>query len=1105
MNSRSLPIVPLLVLVACSLAPPVLADWPVSRHDPARTAHAAGSSSITKPTRYWQAYVGGALSGSTHVALDIDGDGIIDLVYLAGGKVVVKHADDRVIWESTPLDLGRIEGVADLDGDGALELVASSGRNVFVFAGSSGSVLWKSPDGEVGNIGAVRVADLDGDGDPELLIDDCACCGVTATVSPPGGVYDFVAGSMGAPTKLYAPLSRSHCGSQAVTVGDFDGDGADDVAYHDGGSVIFTSGDTCATLGASATLGETLYYASCIAADVDGRPGDELICFQNSYYAAGGTGGRRVFAVTYDPTATPVVTTLYNIAPVPKDTGSLLSLGDSLADLDGDGQLELTVAWSDGNAWSTSIYDAATGASLGSLAEKLEGIVDVDGDKLPEVVTTTTAGLVARRFVRAASPALTDVAAFPSGYHVRTQHDFAQAARGSVAGEPLEIDLEGDGEVVPIFFVDATSSSPAAYVASKVEAGAPVTLATYEVPEGISILTNQVYANLNRPYPQLVLARNDGFLTFLDSGFSPTNGGTFGSPEFPVVLPGMRVGGFIGAPIAPRLGGTSDAVVVTDSRGALVNLDASSAWMAVPPKAAWEVAHASSPSSSPTIDNGEPGIVCAQGGAITALRADGSSIWTRTMPGGASPVFDTLPGDVNGDGVSDVFAGYLATGALLGLQVWDGKDGTPVWPAPLSVALSWGFEPFSVADHNGDGIPDMVVVPNNLRVLHGATGASIVEDSSFLAYFTPTILDVDGDGVSEVTLSRGYYPARTYTHDLSTVLWTGADDRPYQHGARAACGGQSVWVQPSKQVQGMLRLVVMNGASVGATQTLYLAGGEAFASVADANAAGRFLGMLGDVAVKQDLLGTGEHPSALIGSSDGFLYALNPCAGTIDWAFDMKFAVGDPIFADPTGSGVDQILVPAADGYIHALQQQVLPSPGFVNDNAANGASAVVGVDLDEVQTVSTLAASWSPVAGADGYQVAALTEGGTFVTQPDWVSIGNVTSTTVLNLSLAPGKRYFFAVRAASKTMGSSPETVSNGAVVEAPPPSDGGAQDGGWWEEDAGVDAGAPLPDGGQTSATPPESDGCGCRVAGEGQPPAALGVLGLALLSMGARRRR
>lgn len=1094
--------------ILAGLAGPAFADWPTVRHDPARTAFAPGVAGIKEPTRYWQTYMGGTLAGNTHIALDIDGDKVVDVIYLAGGKAIAKHADDLVVWESSPLEFTAIQGAIDVDGDSALELIVSGGRNVFVLSGSTGKVLWKSPDGEVGNVGGVRIGDLDGDKHPEILIDDCACCGVTPIANPPGGVYHFDAGNIGAPTKIYAPLTRQHCGSQGVTLADFDADGAVDVGYLDAGTAILTSGKTGAALGTSDLIGETLYYTSCTAANVDDRPGDELICFQNSYLASNGTGGRRVFAVTYDTNAAPPARILYNIAPVPKDIGQLRAIGSSLMDLDGDGVLEITVSWYDGAAWATDIFDAKSGAVLASSPDQLAGIVDINGDKKPEVVTTTAGGLSAMSFQRGGAPPLTNEATFPSGYQMRAQHDFGQASIGSLVGRALEIDLVGDGKAVPVFFVDANEPQLDSYVAARVDAGSVKTLATYQVPAGISILTNQVYSNLNRSYPQLVLARNDGYLTFLDQAFAPTNGGTFGTPEFPEILPGMRVGGFIAAPIAPRLSGASDAVIGTDSRGALVNLNASAAWMSEPPKVAWERARSYSPTTAPTIDNGKPGIACTSGDTLAAVRADGSTLWTKQLGAGQAFIYDPLAGDVNGDGASDIFSSYTSTGSVLNLQVWSGKDGAPLWGAAYSEAMQWGFQPFSLADHNKDGVLDMFVVSNTLRVLSGATGATIASNPTFFAYFTPVIQDIDGDGIPEVTLSSGYYPARTFQNDLSSTFWVGEDDRPYQDGAKASCsGGRSVWVQPSTQVQGMLRLITMNGPNVGAATTLYLAGGAVFATAADAAAADKFLGSLGDVVVKQDLLGTGDHHSALIGSSDGFLYALNPCAGTLDWSYDLKFAVGNPIFADPNGAGADQILVPAADGYIHALQQRVLEAPAYVNDNAVAGTDVVVGADRDTVETAGSLGASWAAVADADGYQVAVLTEGGTFVSQPDWVSVGNVTSAAVPNLSVGVGKKYFFAVRAVSKTKGSSTDTKSNGVVVQTPSQPDGGIVD-----QDAGpdagmeMDAGDPPPDAGApTTPGDGSSGGCGCNAAGSDGLLAGVSAFFAAALAMARRRRR
>ncbi|MGZ3421633.1 MAG: FG-GAP repeat domain-containing protein [Polyangiales bacterium] len=1073
------------------------ADWPIARHDAQRTAFASGASSIKQPTQYWQTYVGGSLAATSHIALDVNKDGTTDVVYLAGGKAIAKLPDDRLVWESQPVELTQLHGVVDLDGDGGLEVIASSARNVFVLSGATGAVLWTEPEGEVGNVGAVRIADLDGDKKPEIVIDDCGCCGISPTASPPGGIYKFT--KLDSPTKLGTPSTRGHCGGQALTVGDFDGDGSDDLAYGDPAGYLMVSGKTSASLGVSdpVGLGTGLYYSRCESANVDGRTGDELICYQDTYLASSSIGGRVLSVLTYDAAASPTLKTLWKVGSVPKASGRLVSVGNSLVDLDADGKLEIVVAWSsDGVAFDTTIYDAKSGAVLGTIpGENLVALIDLDGDKRPEIVTRGSAGTTARKYDRAGAPSITSFGSFAAGLSVPTQLDWSRASKLGPLFVPITLDLAGDGKVLPVLVSSTAGASK--YQATKFAADATATAAaTFTVPDGVSILTNQVFDKVNRGYPQLLLTRNDGYLLVLDKDFAPTNSITVGSGEFKMTLPGMRVGGFIPAPIAPRLDGAADAVVVTDSRGVLERLDASKAWMAKPPTVSWEFRGGHDPTTAKNIAAGAAGLVCAKGSSLTALDGTGKTLWETPMPSGGTVSYDTLATDVNGDGVTDPIAAYLTSGGVLNIQAYSGKDGTALWGAPVSEALQWGWYPFSLADHDGDGVLDVYAVLNTLRVHSGKSGTKLAENATFIAYFTPVIADVDGDGTHDVTMSRGYFPARTFKKDLTTALWTGGDDRPYQHGARATCSGKQIWVQPSSQYKGMVRFHAMDGS---ATSTLYLAGGKSFAKPADA--AGSFLGTLGDVSIKQDLVGGGDHPSALVGSTDGFLYALDPCKIALDWAYDLRFGVGNPILADTDGDGTDEILVGAADGYLHAVGPRVLEAPTGVNDNDPYG--AVPGPDVDKVATADRLAGSWNAVTGADAYQIAVLTEGGTYVTQPDWVDVGNVTNYKATGISLSLGKKYFWAVRAISKTKGSSPETRSNGVIVEAPVAPDGGlgdamlGDDGGITDTDGGADGSGLAPDEGGK-----DGSGCGCRVA---QSPNAGALASLAAIGLLARRRR
>ena len=55
-------------------------------------------------------------------------------------------------------------------------------------------------------------------------------------------------------------------------------------------------------------------------------------------------------------------------------------------------------------------------------------------------------------------------------------------------------------------------------------------------------------------------------------------------------------------------------------------------------------------------------------------------------------------------------------------------------------------------------------------------GVGALPSEELLALVDRALTEVAFD---EVTLTGGYFPARTLAHDLVTPLWTGADDRPY--------------------------------------------------------------------------------------------------------------------------------------------------------------------------------------------------------------------------------------------------------------------------------------------------------------------------------------
>ncbi|MCC6553621.1 MAG: VCBS repeat-containing protein, partial [Polyangiaceae bacterium] len=213
-------------LAAVALSAPAVADWPVARHDARRTGASTRKSDIDKPAAYWRAYLGGALGGAELHVGDTDQDGNVDVLYISGGRLILARPDGEVVWKTASVGFSGIAAVSDLDLDGASEVVALGPASASLVAGATGEIVWRQSPDELGTLTTARLADLNGDGVPDLFLDRCGCCAIET--SSPGVIYSFPAGP-GAPVVLPAPPPRPHCGSAADTVGDWDGDGIDDL------------------------------------------------------------------------------------------------------------------------------------------------------------------------------------------------------------------------------------------------------------------------------------------------------------------------------------------------------------------------------------------------------------------------------------------------------------------------------------------------------------------------------------------------------------------------------------------------------------------------------------------------------------------------------------------------------------------------------------------------------------------------------------------------------------------------------------------------------------------------------------------------------------
>ncbi len=996
----------------------------MARHDVRRTGAAAGTSNLRTPGAYWRSFLGGQVGLAQAAPLEIMGQRAI--AFVSAGSLQASDLDGTRLWSTGNLALSVIEGIADLDGDGGLEVVARSSSQVFAFSAATGELRWAEDEGEMGTIGGVRVADVDGNGLADIVVQECMCCQLRSGET--GFVYGFAQG-FAAPARLWR-LPDAYCaGSRSMIVDDFDGDGNPDLTIGNRDFIMIASGQTGQIVASTPDLGTWTAAAWCEPVDLDGVGGKEIICALGTPLADPGTG-HRVFALRHE-TEPSRLDVMWSVDVGVRDEE--LGLGLELVhDLDHDGLPEVVVSGSLATGTPvTLVLDARSGAVLATLVgEAVVGPAAVDASS-SLLLTRAEDQLSAWRFVRAA-PTPLQFAWLVKYRRPLTIRDWSLAGQRPRSGRLAleDVDLDGQNEVLSI-----NTETPSELVAHSLASPTGATLRYWQAVEGSALLAGWPFAN-----GDLTVSTSDGRLTVLDTALTS-------------VLGRVRAGGYHDAggwlhlpwaPVSGDLDGDgADEVLMTDSRKTLLALDARVATNAGPPAHLWQSALSFAPSIIPGLTGGGPGIACRKSvpnavparELVSVLDATGTSRWEA--PIGDLAFNDVVTGNFDGDGVPDLAVqwGDPADTAVQ-TAAFSGATGTLLWNQVTQAGETRIPSGVAAADWNGDGIDDVTFHHYGVRVLSGVDGAEVANSgASTQQYFLPTLTDVDGNGSLEVSLSGGFYPSRTLSADLSTNVWASTDDdRPYPYAAVATCPASTVLIGGSLAQPSRLKVTLQAGATPGTWQSVVLAGGARYADLAAATAAGAQGGQLTSVHVHANLTGLG-HPSAVVGSSDGWLYAVDPCTMALDWALPFGVPVGAVAFGDRDGDGLDEIVVSTADGYLHGVQHAPLPAPDEVRDNDPSGDPAI---DIDVLDSRGALAASWSAVEGAIGYEVAVALDEGGIITSPQWQRVES-TFVTFAGLPIEDGVRYVVAVRALADE-GPSPDTLSDGVLIRLTPAVDAG-----------------------------------------------------------------
>jgi hypothetical protein len=989
-------------------------------------------SEIDKPALVWRHYLGGALGANQLVTQDVNGDGSREVVLVLGGSLVAKTPYDNLLWRTPVLDLSRIDAVTDLDGDGRPEVVASAPFSLYVISASDGTVLWQVPKTGVGIVGAVRLADMNNDALPDLYVSDRGC-GSAESLGDAAEVWSFANGAS-SPMRLFQ-LERGRrdyaCGTNDV-VADINGDGKVEIVTQGDAFLYVYSGADGSFISASESVSSISYGQAFVqVGNVDADAGQELVCFTDNTY--GDTrNSRRVFLMDWDPGANRLVRRWERSAIDPAKDRHYYGAG-GLGDLGSDGQFELVTSFhsSAADTWTTVVLDAATGAERASVAGgPFRGLADVDGDGMAEIVSGDRGrGLTVYRW---ATGNLTTL--FTATHAEPLEVRARDATSPSIAtNRLLTLDLNSDSspELVAVAYGPDGFTQEALIALSGNGMSTGHEQARLALNSNVAVLSAALSPAITRDTPQILIARSDGYLWILDSKFAFAN--------LPVDAPrktAIRIGGYYGnsfgvgrSPLAADLDGTGmNDLIMVDSRSVLQRLAVSGASRTTVPEIKWEVAGTRMPVIL-DVQN-EPAVAywsTSSSASLNVIRAaNADPLWQRTMGSEQlTPVNDLMVGDVDGDGQDDLVYSLLSsTDQSLRINVAGGANGRQAWASDVATVVpGGGFGAGSLHDRDGDGAIDVLAaLRSELQWLNGPDGARGAKAGAHSPYYG-LFGNIDADAESEI-ISSGTSGRGLDSFDLNLpLLWTSPGTIHTQiNGTLVTCPNEPRYVSAHR---GNTRLTAWNAMTGDIVGDIALKSGQQWQPDQVPDGVGR----LGNLTLSRDLTGNGL-PGVLVPSTDGHLYAVDPCAMGLTWAFDFGYAMGEAIFADTDGDGKDEIVVTVADGFMYGLDRETFPAPAYVYENDGKDVAADAMHDVDAFVTTDTLHANWAAVEGALHYEYAVVTDDGTFATSPSFIDVGTKTSVTAGDLTLTPNTKYYFAVRAIGAA-GTSPERLSDGVLV--------------------------------------------------------------------------
>ena len=972
------------------------------RADAQRTGTAEGIGNIEKPAVYWRSFEGG---GSTvRGVLDIRTEDV-SFAVISGGAVELYGAEPGpALWRTENIGARSLAGESDLNGDGTFEVVVATGNAAIVLDGLTGKVLWRVPDGLLGTLETIRIADFTGDGVSELVVTECGCCGQNSGHA--GFIWDFSA-SFENPRVVWE-MPSVDCGAKRASVAvDSDGDGSLEwFAPRIGGFQLFEpTGEGLVAQSEPISSRIVSFRTDCRAAQLLPDAAQEVVCLYNDPLVTG-DGGHRLHAFKHN-SSTGALDLLWQF-DVGETSAAVLS-DSALTDVDGDGVVEVLA---NGEQQDGTVVGYALNGEDGSVSANMPG-VQLRGAVLNgRIVLGNKGGDLVAFDLRQGSPR--EVWRVADRVVVTQWRRERAGVSGHFRRNPVVVDQDD----TPRLLVRSGDGLIAELLTLPTAGGLP-TSTTLELAAGGALAQGSA---------------SGGDLLWTDS-----RGFAYLTEDVPSVGKSFRLGGYY-ANAAPRTHGRSHAVgslrrrkdqevFAIDSTGALRALQASNAGNVVPPVERLRLSR----SHNPILSSERGRLACltrqlpdavAQAHDLRLLKANGEEVWKREIP--ARLQTDMMSGDLNGDGVDDYVTQWSdpVNPELVTVAV-DGSSGDELWKKVLPAASNQQPYGVTLSDFDGDGLLDVSLVYGFSRVLSGLTGEELAFVRVGGSYGTVTAYQDDDDSPAEYVVHGGFYQRVVLDDDLS--LRSTLDDelpRVFVSGVVVQCGdeGEPRLFEPTANAPGAVDFFDLRGPAYGNVARWIYAGGERYATEAEAKDAGQQLAKLNSPSAHVNLTGA-ERTIAVMGSEDGWLYAVDACSGELAWSLAFDAPVGAVAFGDTDGNGLDEVIVSVADGYLYGVKHQPVEPPTSV-------AEAVGGspLDVDSLAKGDDLWVHWTPVEGVTHYEVQLVDDNGKAIrggferaAESPFVYSGD---------ELRLGVKYTASVRAAIGTE-VSPDVAGDGVTV--------------------------------------------------------------------------